>query len=192
MARSTQLFLRAWRCLVKWQYYYCQMSASNLFMKTALKTLPVPKTPTTRQQPASGVLPGIHIVPQSHVSQTVLALIGRARARVPNAEVRQVSRPLELTVRELAPILDTTERTLARRLEGAGELGKSESERLLLLRQLAAHGVDVFEDQGKFNRWLRRPLALLDNQSPLDLLDTASGFQVVDELLGRIEYGVYS
>jgi putative toxin-antitoxin system antitoxin component (TIGR02293 family) len=168
------------------------MSASNSFMKTALKTSPATKTETARQPPASGMLPIIHIVPQSHVSQTVLALIGRARARVPKAEVRHVSRPLELTVRELAPILDTTERTLARRLEGAGELGKSESERLLLLRQLAAHGVDVFEDQGKFNRWLRRPLSLLGNQSPLDLLDTASGFQVVDELLGRIEYGVYS
>ena len=64
--------------------------------------------------------------------------------------------------------------------------------RELLLQQLAEHGVDVFEDQGKFNRWLRRPLPLLANQSPLDLLDTASGFQVVDELLGRIEYGVYS
>jgi putative toxin-antitoxin system antitoxin component (TIGR02293 family) len=134
------------------------------------------------------LLPAIRIVPQLHSSRTVLALIGRAR--VPNAEMRQVSRPLELTVRELAPILDTTERTLARRLEGAGELGKSESERRR--RQLAAHGVDVFEDQGKFNRWLRRPLPLLGSQAPLDLLGTASGFQVVDELLGRIEYGVYS
>jgi putative toxin-antitoxin system antitoxin component (TIGR02293 family) len=161
-------------------------------MKTALQPSPASKAPTDRPQAAAGTLPAIRIVPQSPISQTVLALIGRARARVPNAEVRQVSRPLELTVRELAPILDTTERTLARRLEGAGELGKSESERLLLLRQLAAHGVDVFEDQGKFNRWLRRPLPLLGNQSPLDLLDTASGFQVVDELLGRIEYGVYS
>ena len=72
------------------------------------------------------------------------------------------------------------------------ELTKAESERLLLLQHLVAHGVDVFEDQGKFNRWLRRPLPLLDGQSPLQLLDTASGFQVVDELLGRIEYGVYS
>ncbi|WP_375417684.1 antitoxin Xre/MbcA/ParS toxin-binding domain-containing protein [uncultured Hymenobacter sp.] len=134
----------------------------------------------------------IHIVPQTKSALAVFTLIGRARAGLATTEVREISQQLELTVRELAPILDTTERTLARRLESEGELSKSESERLLLLRQLTEHGVDVFEDQGKFNRWLRRPLPLLGNQSPLELLDTASGFQLVDELLGRIEYGVYS
>jgi putative toxin-antitoxin system antitoxin component (TIGR02293 family) len=57
---------------------------------------------------------------------------------------------------------------------------------------LDKHGVEVFEDQGKFNRWLRRPLPLLQQQSPLQLLDTVTGFRVVDQLLGRIAYGVYS
>ena len=99
---------------------------------------------------------------------------------------------LALTVRELAPLLATTERTLARRLALPENLSKTESERLLLLQGLAAHGADVFEDAGKFSRWLRRPLPLLGGQAPLHLLDTASGFQVVSDLLGRIEYGVYS
>lgn len=161
-------------------------------MKTAVKSKPVVKASAGSATATTGNLPGIHIMPHSQSALAIFTLIGRARAGLAKTEVRDVSRRLELTVRELAPILDTTERTLARRLEGAGELGKSESERLLLLLQLAEHGVDVFEDQGKFNRWLRRPLRLLADQSPLDLLDTASGFQVVDELLGRIEYGVYS
>lgn len=161
-------------------------------MKTVVKSKPAAKAATSAAFVKVGAGPGIHIVPHSQSGLAVFTLIGRARAGMAKTEVRNVSRQLELTVRELAPILDTTERTLARRLEGAGELGKSESERLLLLQQLAEHGVDVFEDQGKFNRWLRRPLALLEGQSPLELLDTASGFQVVDELLGRIEYGVYS
>lgn len=67
-----------------------------------------------------------------------------------------------------------------------------ESERLLLLAALAAHGLRVFEDEGKFNCWLRCPLAILDGHSPMQLLDTTTGFQVVDQILGRIEYGVYS
>lgn len=161
-------------------------------MKPAVTSKSVAKTAAGQGLANAGALPAIHIVPQTKSALAVFTLIGRARAGLAKTEVREVSRQLELTVRELAPILDTTERTLARRLEGAGALGKSESERLLLLRQLATHGVDVFEDQGKFNRWLRRPLPLLEGQSPLELLDTASGFQVVDELLGRIEYGVYS
>lgn len=160
-------------------------------MKTAIKPKATAEASGGQASPAVGQSL-IHIVPQTKSALTLFTLIGRARTGLAKTEVREVSRQLDLTMRELAPLLDTTERTLARRLEGQGDLTKSESERLLLLRQLAGHGVDVFEDQGKFNRWLRRPLPLLEGQSPLDLLDTASGFQVVDELLGRIEYGVYS
>ncbi|KAA9355261.1 type II RES/Xre toxin-antitoxin system antitoxin [Larkinella humicola] len=118
-------------------------------------------------------------------------LIAQSRSGIIHTEVRKAADLLELTIRELATLLSTNERTMARRLV-AGSLNKVESERLLLLSALAAHGLRVFEDQGKFNRWLRRPLEILENQSPLQMLDTATGFQVVDQVLGRIEYGVYS
>ena len=118
-------------------------------------------------------------------------LITRSRLGMGYAQVRQVATLLELTIRELSVLLSMNERTMARRLV-SGSLNKVESERLLLLEALAAHGLRVFEDQGKFNRWLRRSLEILDGQSPLQLLDTATGFQVVDQVLGRIEYGVYS
>ncbi|GAB2553028.1 type II RES/Xre toxin-antitoxin system antitoxin [Spirosoma aerophilum] len=118
-------------------------------------------------------------------------LIAQSRSGVTHAEVRQLAALLELTIREFAILLSMNERTIARRLV-SGSLNKVESERLLLLKALAAHGLRVFEDQGKFNRWLRRPLEILEGQSPLQLLDTATGFQVVDQILGRIEYGVYS
>ena len=118
-------------------------------------------------------------------------LIAQSRSGMAHAEVRQLATLLELTIRELAILLSMNERTMARRLV-SGSLNKVESERLLLLNALAAHGLRVFEDQGKFNRWLRRPLDILEGQSPLQLLDTATGFQVIDQILGRIEYGVYS
>jgi putative toxin-antitoxin system antitoxin component (TIGR02293 family) len=118
-------------------------------------------------------------------------LIAQSRSGMVHTEVRKVADLLELTIRELAVLLSMNERTMARRLV-AGSLNKVESERLLLLKALAAHGLRVFEDQGKLNRWLRRPLEILEGQSPLQMLDTATGFQVVDQILGRIEYGVYS
>jgi putative toxin-antitoxin system antitoxin component (TIGR02293 family) len=126
-------------------------------------------------------------VPNTSGPAAVIALIGQARAGLAASSLRELGQRLEL-----AMLLGTTERTLARRFHINDKLTKAESERLLLLQRLVVHGVDVFEDQDKFNRWLRRPLPLLDGQSPLQLLDTASGFQVVDELLGRIEYVVYS
>ena len=165
-------------------------------MRAPVKTTDrLPQQVLPRQQKAgvpTGPAASIHIVPQTNSLATIFALITRARTGLPTSQLRAIGVRLALPVRELAPLLATTERTLARRLDQPGELNKMESERLLLLQRLAEHGVDVFEDQDKFNRWLRRPLALLDGQSPLELLDTASGFQVVDELLGRIEYGVYS
>lgn len=165
-------------------------------MSAPVKNPPRPPQEARIREKKAVVPPGpsanIHIVPQTNSAAAIFALINRARTGLPTSQLRAISLRLALPVRELAPLLATTERTLARRLDQPGELNKMESERLLLLQRLTEHGVDVFEDQGKFNRWLRRPLVLLGGQSPLELLDTASGFQVVDELLGRIEYGVYS
>jgi len=131
---------------------------------------------------------GLWILPEQG---NAFDLIAQSRVGIAHAEVRQVATLLQLSIRELAILLALNERTMARRLV-SGTLNKVESERLLLLQVLAAHGLRVFEDQGKFNRWLRRPLEILEGQSPLQLLDTATGFQVVDQLLGRIEHGVYS
>ncbi|RZK97497.1 MAG: DUF2384 domain-containing protein [Hymenobacter sp.] len=112
-------------------------------------------------------------------------------------QVRQLAAKLDVTLHEMAMVLATAERTFARQLSAKPSektlvFTKAQAERLLLLQLLDNHGVEVFEDQGKFNRWLRRPLPLLQQQSPLQLLDTVTGFRVVDQLLGRIAYGVYS
>ncbi|RIV18639.1 DUF2384 domain-containing protein [Fibrisoma montanum] len=142
--------------------------------------------------PASSVLlaanPIVRVLPERTAP---FELIAQSRSGMAHGEVRALATLLELTIRELATLLSMNERTMARRLV-SGSLNKVESERLLLLKALATHGLRVFEDQGKFNRWLRRPLEILEGQSPLQLLDTATGFQVVDQILGRIEYGVYS
>lgn len=162
-------------------------------METSTKRKkPSIKAATTAVAFVAGQPVALHIVPNATGNAAVLTLIGRARQGLSAHSLRELGQRLELPVRELATLLGTTERTLARRFHINDALNKTESERLLLLQHLVTHGVEVFEDQGKFNRWLRRPLPLLEGQSPLQLLDTASGFQVVDELLGRIEYGVYS
>lgn len=152
---------------------------SNRFVAAInLPTLAIPDTPASEVQFISQVRSGL--------------LPDEAQA-----QIRQLAAQLDFTVSEMALVLATPERTFARRLgtkpaEKAIPLTKVQSERLLLLQAVAVHGLAVFEDQGKFNRWLRRPLAMLQDQSPLQLLDTATGFRLIDQLLGRIEYGVYS
>ncbi|WP_229755415.1 type II RES/Xre toxin-antitoxin system antitoxin [Hymenobacter cavernae] len=119
-------------------------------------------------------------------------VVDKAREGIAFTEFQRLAALLELTIPEQAGLLSVTERTMARRIAEHSTLNTLESERLVLLQKLAEHGVDVFEEQGKFNRWLRRPLRVLDDRSPLAYLDMTTGFVVVDQLLGRLEYGVYS
>lgn len=119
-------------------------------------------------------------------------VVEKARAGLPFAEFERLARLLDLTVPEQAVLLSITERTMARRIAERGTLHPLESERLVLLQKLAEYGEEVFEDAGKFNRWLRRPLALLGDKSPLQYLDMSTGFVVVEQVLGRLAHGVYS
>ncbi|WP_247236552.1 antitoxin Xre/MbcA/ParS toxin-binding domain-containing protein [Telluribacter sp. SYSU D00476] len=118
-------------------------------------------------------------------------LIERAREGVWGKDADDLAARLELTDQEMARILAISLRTYHRR-KSDEKLGLVASERILLLHRLAEHGREVFEDDGKFNRWLRRPLQVLGGNSPLDLLDTSTGMGMVDTLLGRLEYGIHS
>lgn len=156
-----------------------------------------PATASTNR-PAATVLPALTI-PNTPASE--VQFISRVRSSLlpeeAQQQVRDLAAQLDFKISEMALVLATPERTFARRLRNrpvgkAIPLTKVQLERLLLLKAVTAHGLAVFEDQGKFNRWLRRPLPMLQDQSPLQLLDTATGFRLIDQLLGRIEYGVYS
>jgi putative toxin-antitoxin system antitoxin component (TIGR02293 family) len=60
-----------------------------------------------------------------------------------------------------------------------------------LLTNLLQHGLDVFDaDADTLADWLRSPIRELNSQSPLQLLDTSTGFGLVDDVLGRIEHGI--
>ena len=40
-------------------------------------------------------------------------------------------------------------------------------------------------------RWLEQPAIGLDQRRPIDLMTTPSGLELVEDYLGRIEYGAY-
>ena len=104
----------------------------------------------------------------------------------------QLAQLLTLSLKELAAILQITERTL-HRFRSQGRLDAQASERLLLLENLAAHGLLVFDGRADaLADWLRYPLRELKGQAPIQLLNTISGFGLVDDVLTRIEYGVYA
>jgi putative toxin-antitoxin system antitoxin component (TIGR02293 family) len=96
-----------------------------------------------------------------------------------------------LTQSEMSMILNVSLRTL-QRYPDFYILDADSSSKVLQLKALNERGVDIFNGQLYFNKWLKSPVRELDGQTPLSYLDTALGFHILDQILGRIEHGVFA
>ena len=92
----------------------------------------------------------------------------------------------------LASLVGIPPRTLARR-KSAGKLSPDESERLLRLSTVFEMAVDMFEgDNAAALRWLTAPRKALEGNTPLAYARTEVGAREVENLIGRLEHGVFS
>lgn len=120
------------------------------------------------------------------------AVVEQTRSGVSRGKVDEVAQLIGLTDKEMARILNLSERTL-HRLRPDSRLDSNSSERLILLEGLIRHGLDVFDGRADvLGRWLRGSLPELRRQAPVSLLDTTTGFGMVHTVLGRIEHGIYA
>ncbi len=113
------------------------------------------------------------------------------RAGLPLVALHSLQQSLQLSREGLSHMLSMPERTLARRQKQA-RLTAEESDRLIRAARVMAHAIQVLGSRDKAAHWLRTPNRALDGGAPLSLLDTDIGAQQVSEVLGRIEYGIYS
>ncbi|MFT4152275.1 antitoxin Xre/MbcA/ParS toxin-binding domain-containing protein [Parafilimonas sp.] len=66
------------------------------------------------------------------------------------------------------------------------------SERIFGLADIYSYGYDVFENEERFNTWMFRPNQALGGKTPFELIGSQFGRDEVKNVIGRIEYGVYS
>ncbi len=92
---------------------------------------------------------------------------------------------------DMATILSVSTKTLENK-RGRDKLSDTASERLLKLAEVAALGIHALGSAELFREWLRRPLRPLGGKKPVDLMVNMYGLEMVKQLLGRIEHGVYS
>lgn len=84
-------------------------------------------------------------------------------------------------------------RTFQRRKEApAKPLNREQSGRTWKFAEILARATELFGSQEEAERWLGRPAMALNRHRPIDLLTTPAGVELVEDLLGRIEYGVYT
>jgi putative toxin-antitoxin system antitoxin component (TIGR02293 family) len=118
-------------------------------------------------------------------------LLQLARKGVAKKTLLALAKKISLTIEEIACILHISERTL-QRYEPETLIKTEYTDRAIELAQLYERGVEVLGTEEAFNRWIRTPNRALSNEIPLNLLDTSIGFTMVLQILGRIEYGVFS
>lgn len=120
------------------------------------------------------------------------------RAGLPSRTLESLRSKLQTNLDELGEALNIPKRTLERRLEGSARekrsrrLNNVESERVYRFARVTARAVEVLGDLDKAFRWLRKENRALGGEKPMLLLDTDVGTSAVEDLLLRIEYGVYS
>ena len=52
--------------------------------------------------------------------------------------------------------------------------------------------IEVFEDEDTGRNWLHTSSPYLENSTPISMFNSSEGIEKVRDMLGRIEYGVYS
>jgi putative toxin-antitoxin system antitoxin component (TIGR02293 family) len=113
------------------------------------------------------------------------------RAGLPYACFRYVMQKLGLKSSEASVVVNLPMRTIARRKKEK-KLRPDESDRLVRVARIGSIAESVLGSEAKAAAWLREPNRALGGVAPLEILDNDIGIKQVEEILGRIEYGVYS
>jgi len=110
----------------------------------------------------------------------------------PVSLAKDLQEAVGLTQRDLAEALGIAHRTFVERMKRE-QFGEDESDRVLRLKRLFEQAVHTFDgDKTAAIRWLRASNRALGGRVPLALVSTGTGARAVEQVLLRMEHGVYS
>ena len=118
-------------------------------------------------------------------------LIRRIQKGLPFSDLKVLQDSIDMPFEQLAAKLSISRSTLQRR-KAAGRLSPDESDRVMRYSRLLHQATDFFGDIEKARAWLKHPQYGLGGAVPLDYATTETGAREVENLLGRMKYGVYS
>ena len=110
---------------------------------------------------------------------------------IPKKAVVDFAKNIDISMKAMVAMLNTTERTLQRRKD-FDLLDKDLSEHVLQLAEIYSRGEQVLENIENVKVWLETPNIAFNGKKPIDLISSRYGIQMIMEQLGRIEHGVFS
>jgi putative toxin-antitoxin system antitoxin component (TIGR02293 family) len=93
---------------------------------------------------------------------------------------------------EWSDLLHISERTFQRYKKENKTFESIYTEKILEIILLFRRGREVFGSTSLFYEWLNTPNSALEGKKPFSIIDNTFGIQLVTDILGRIERGVYS
>ncbi len=127
--------------------------------------------------------------PENHL--TAFEKMDIVRDGVSKKDLELLKSKAELDYTMLAKALSVTRATLINKKRDQ-KFGLDLSEKIVGLADLYSYGFEVFENEDRFNQWMAQPNRALGGKVPYDLIDNQYGREEVKNLIGRIDYGVYS
>ena len=119
-------------------------------------------------------------------------LIRRVEKGLPFRAVERLRRNMALTTEAFAELIQVKTRTLRRRKE-EGRLQPDESDRALRASRIFGSALELFEGDAEAARdWLSSEQPALGGAVPLSVARTELGAREVEQLIGRLEHGVFS
>jgi putative toxin-antitoxin system antitoxin component (TIGR02293 family) len=121
-----------------------------------------------------------------------LDLSDKIQAGFPFRSFVILTESMEVTNKELAELVQISTRTLNRR-QKEGKLKADESDRLLRVARIFTQAVDLFEGEREAaQHWLSRENRALKGDTPLEASKTEEGAREVENLIVRLEHGVFT
>lgn len=113
------------------------------------------------------------------------------KAGLPVTELEDLRWNLDLPMEKLAAKVGLSKTTLHRRKD-AGRLDAHASDRVMRFARLLGKAADVLGSVEEGRHWLMSGQFGLGGAAPIDYASTEVGAREVEDLLTRIDYGVYS
>lgn len=113
------------------------------------------------------------------------------RAGIPAQALYELADRTDTTLTALTSVVGIDRGTFARRARMKARLKTDESDRVVRVARIAALAVDAMGEEDGL-AWLHEPNYALGDRVPIELLETEVGARQVEQVIGRIERGVFS
>lgn len=167
--------------------------ATNLLLKGKQKATSIDNAEQTAKQKANidFMFDSYRVTIQNIHSLSAIEKMNLVRAGINKNDLDKIKKQVGIDYDLLASALSVTRATLINK-KGTSKFNKKVSEGIVGLTDIYSYGYEVFQDIDGFNNWMLKPNIALGGKAPSEFLDNQFGREEVRNIIGRINYGVYS